>query len=153
MENCKWDMEKLRVMLREEAERAAKAAHGSQMAVAEAVRAWYLAEYPHLGVMTNQPDLGSIVAGCEGRVEVHSADLTTGYFEIHDTGVNGKPGAVHKFNEPVPQGVPEDVVALILSGDIEPVLMRAGEEEMRLKLYQARQALAASTATSDEVKS
>jgi len=40
-------------------------------------------------------------------------------------------------------GVVEDVVALVLSGDLEPVLMRAGEEEMRLKLYQARQALAA----------
>ncbi len=37
-------------------------ADNRDMAVAQAVRHWYLAQYPHLGVMTEQPNLEGIIA-------------------------------------------------------------------------------------------
>lgn len=44
--------------------------------------------------------------------------------------------------------VPEWVYDLVLSGNLEPVLMRAGDEATRLRLYRARQEMLAALPTS-----
>ncbi len=56
------DLSSLRTMLRKEAERAAKTGAARDMAVAEAVRGFYLRQNPELNFVTDQPDLASIIA-------------------------------------------------------------------------------------------
>jgi hypothetical protein len=56
----------VRDMLREDF----KMADNRDAAVAEAVRAWYVRQYPHLGVLPDQPDLASIIGSIRAVHEV-----------------------------------------------------------------------------------
>lgn len=56
----------VRDMLREDF----KMADNRDAAVAEAVRAWYVRQYPHLAVLPDQPDLASIIGSIRAVHEV-----------------------------------------------------------------------------------
>lgn len=56
------ELDALRSMLREEAQHAAGMGQARDLAIAHAVQAWYMQQFPHMRILIDQPDLAAIIS-------------------------------------------------------------------------------------------